>query len=48
MEDPDTDDEIIQMVLDQIEGVDKFEKYFVTNEWMMERGHGQKIVYFNF
>ena len=31
MSDPDTDDEIIQMLLDQIPHVEKMQKYFVTD-----------------
>ena len=31
MADPDTDDEIIQMLLDQVPHADKMQKYFVTD-----------------
>ena len=31
MSDPDTDDEIIQMVLDQVDNVEKFDKYYIAD-----------------
>ena len=35
MSDPDSDDEIMQMLLDQIPHVEKFQKYYILGEeWL--------------